>query len=584
MKEISPELLKPIPGPTNTQSNGDRNNNYAMGYSDIFMEMLQRRSAPRNAGHLLPLLRPGMTLLDLGCGPGSITSGLAAAVHPGKTHGVDLNEEQLGLARRQAQELGLENLEFHQSNALRLPFPDQHFDAIHCHGFLMHSPCIKEQLAEILRVLKPRGIQRWPQQRSLINHIKNHWFVMNQAGALRQDNTAGRTWWIANTAIKAAEASAGTFQQEEAIQHFANHPRHYHNMMDSNFSRHPLLCAELLRALMNEAKGIKVASSDHIWKRMNLNAGTLLLDAMPREEIRRIINEHVEAIMSKPEFVADRSKLRNRRPTRVLSLGAGVQSSCLALMADQGAYELPKPDFAIFADTGWEPQEVYDHLEWLEEQLSYDVIRVDNGNLRENILKGIMPDGSKFLGIPAYLTNPDGTSGILHRQCTTHYKTKPIHDYLKEYLHIQPRRRAPIDVQVEMWLGISTDEAIRQKPDREELVNKRYPLIELGFNRAQLLTWFNQNYPDRDLPSSSCIGCPYHSDSVWKQLKEKNPKSFQEAVFIDQALRNVPATKGAVKGDAYLHKSRIPLVEVDFSEATAYDDLMLEECEGLCGI
>ena len=99
-----------------------------------------------------------MTLLDLGCGPGSITSGLAAAVHPGKTHGVDLNEEQLGLARRQAQELGLENLEFHQSNALRLPFPDQHFDAVHCHGFLMHSPCIKEQLAEILRVLKPRGV------------------------------------------------------------------------------------------------------------------------------------------------------------------------------------------------------------------------------------------------------------------------------------------------------------------------------------------------------------------------------------------------------------------------------------------
>ena len=158
VKEISPEILQPIPGPTNTHSNSDRNNDYAMGYSDIFMEMLGRRSAPQNAGHLLPLLRPGMTLLDLGCGPGSITSGLAAAVHPGKTHGVDLNEEQLGLARQQAQELGLDNLEFHQSNALRLPFPNQHFDAIHCHGFLMHSPCIKAQLAEILRVLKPRGI------------------------------------------------------------------------------------------------------------------------------------------------------------------------------------------------------------------------------------------------------------------------------------------------------------------------------------------------------------------------------------------------------------------------------------------
>ena len=428
------------------------------------------------------------------------------------------------------------------------------------------------------------SIQRWRQQGSLINHIKNHWFVMNQAGALRHDNTAGRTWWIANTAIKAAEASAGAFNQEEAIQHFANYPRHYHNMMDSNFSRHPLLCSELLRALMTRARGISGIGSDQIWKKMNLNAGTLLLDSIPRDGIRTIIAGHVEAVMSRPEFVTDRSKLRNREPTRVLSLGAGVQSSCLALMAERGDYGIPKPDFAIFADTGWEPQEVYDHLEWLEEQLSYEVVVVKNGNLRENILKGIMPDGSKFLGIPAYLTNPDGTSGILHRQCTTHYKTNPIQDYLRRYLKIQPRRRAPIDVQVEMWLGISTDEAIRQKPDREEWINKRYPLIELGFNRAQLLNWFKETYPDRNLPSSSCIGCPYHNDSTWKQLKEKDPKSFQEAVFIDQALRNVPATKGAVRGDAYLHRSRIPLVDIDFSEATTYDDLMLEECEGLCGI
>ena len=159
VKEIPPELLQPIPGPTNTHSNSDRNNDgYAMGYSNIFMEMLQQRSAPRNAAHLLPLLWPGMTLLDLGCGPGSITSGLAAAVDPGRAHGVDLNEEQLELARRQALEHGLENLEFHQSDALRLPFPDQHFDAVHCHGFLMHSPGIREQMAEILRVLKPSGI------------------------------------------------------------------------------------------------------------------------------------------------------------------------------------------------------------------------------------------------------------------------------------------------------------------------------------------------------------------------------------------------------------------------------------------
>ena len=428
------------------------------------------------------------------------------------------------------------------------------------------------------------SVGRWRRQGDLSNHVRTHWFVGNESDALRQNNTASRTWWIAHTAVMAAKASAGAFTEEQAIEQFANNPRHYHNMMDSNFSRHPMLCAELLLALMTEAAGIKSASSDEIWKSMNLAAGTLLLDAMPRHQIRERINRYVDELMSNPVHVADRAKLRNRQPVRVLSLGAGVQSSCLALMAERGVYGLTKPDLAIFADTGWEPQAVYDHLDWLQSELSYEIIRVDNGNIRENILQGQMPDGSKFLGIPAFLVNSDGTTGILRRQCTTHYKTKPIHDYLRERLLIAPRRRAPMDVQVEMWLGISTDEAMRQKPDQEEWVTKRYPLIELGFSRAQLTNWFNEHYPGRYLPSSSCIGCPYHSDSMWKHLKENDPKSFHEAVFIDQALRNFPATKGAIKGEAFLHRSRIPLLEVNFDVTISYDDLMLEECEGLCGI
>ena len=428
------------------------------------------------------------------------------------------------------------------------------------------------------------SVGRWRRQGNLSNHVRTHWFVGNESDALRQNNTASRTWWIAHTAIMAAKASAGAFTEEQAMDHLANNPRHYHNMMDSNFSRHPMLCAELLLALMTEAQGIKSASTDEIWKRMNLAAGTLLLDAMPRDQIRQRINRYVDDLMSNPDHVADRSKLRNRQPFRVLSLGAGVQSSCLALMAERGEYGLPKPDLAIFADTGWEPQAVYDHLDWLQSELSYEVVRVDNGNIRENILQGQMPDGSKFLGIPAFLINPDGTTGILRRQCTTHYKTKPIHDHLRERLQIAPRRRAPLDVQVEMWLGISTDEAMRLKPDQEEWVTKRFPLIELGFSRAQLTNWFNEHYPSRHLPSSSCIGCPYHSNSMWKHLKENDPKSFQEAVFIDQALRNVPATKGVIKGEAYLHRSRVPLLDVDFADVTSYENLMLEECDGLCGI
>ena len=333
------------------------------------------------------------------------------------------------------------------------------------------------------------AIRRWPRhQGDPVSHAKLHWFVENEGDVLRKWNTASRTWWVAHTAVAAADSSAGAFTAREAIEHFANHPRHYHNALDSNFSRHPLVCAEVVRALLNEARGISGTGSDQIWKSLNLTSGTLLFDAMSRDDIRQHINRHIESIMSIPTYVSDRTQLRNRQPYRVLSLGAGVQSSCLALMAEHEEYGLTKPDLAIFADTGWEPPAVYEHLEWLKSQLSYEVVTVSTGKLRDNILEGKMTDGSKFLGIPAFIVNADGSAGILRRQCTTHYKTNPIQKYLREKFEVPTGRRVPVGIQIEMWLGISADEALRQKPDREEWVTKRYPLIERGFTRAQLMT------------------------------------------------------------------------------------------------
>ena len=289
--------------------------------------------------------------------------------------------------------------------------------------------------------------------------------------------------------------------------------------------------------------------------------------------------------MSDPALVSDRTKLRNQRPLTVLSLGAGVQSTVMALLAEREEYGLSRPDLAIFADTGWEPPAVYDHLEWLKSQLSFEVVTVQAaGNIKESILSGTNPEGRNFLDIPVYVRNPDGGSGVATRQCTRIYKLDPIRARLRERLEIQPRRRAPKSTQVEMWVGISADESARVKPSKDEWITNRYPLIENNFTRAQLLNWFNENYPGRYLPTSSCIGCPYHSDAVWKQLKESDPKSFQDAVSVDWSLRNVPTTRGAIKGEAYLHRSRTPLSEVDFSGVASYDDQMLEECEGLCGI
>ena len=435
------------------------------------------------------------------------------------------------------------------------------------------------------------SLQRWRIQSNtnLVNYIRSHWFVENSSEGLWMYNTAARTWWIAHTAIKAANASGGAFTAQEALDDFSNFAVHYHLLITKFvFVRHPIVHAELVRVLLNEAQGIKAEDGLYVlMRRLNHMSGTQILDMMPRDQLRTKILEHTEEVMSDSDLVADRTKLRNHEPFRSLNLGAGVQSTVLALMADRGEYGLPRPDVAIFADTGWEPPEVYAHLEWLKSELSFEVITVEAGNIKDNILAGVRPNGKSYLGIPAHLENPDGTLGVSKRQCTDDYKIRPIQNWLRERLELKHGRRAPKGIQVEMWLGISVDEITRQKESRDEWITKRYPLIERGFSRAQLLEWFNKNYPDRYLPRSSCIGCPYKSDAEWKRLIENDPVSFQDAVFVDRALREIPIVSNAITangGKAYLHQSRIPLAEVDFSTTTDYDSLMAEECEGLCGI
>ena len=150
----------------------------------------------------------------------------------------------------------------------------------------------------------------------------------------------------------------------------------------------------------------------------------------------------------------------NKTIYRVLSLGAGVQSSVLALLLSEEAPELMdhgyrKPDAAIFADTGWEPDYVYQHLDWLETQLSYPLIRVSSGNIKKNIKKGRTPSGHAFIDIPFYLVDEDGKKGMLWRQCTNHYKIRPILKQVRKDAGGQRGRPFPKDKSAEMWLGIS---------------------------------------------------------------------------------------------------------------------------------
>jgi len=116
------------------------------------------RTADKQAAWFLPYLKPGMTLLDSGCGSGSITVGLAKAVKPGQVTGLDISESEIRRARVRAADDKRTNIRFAVGNIYRLNFSDNSFDALFSHNVLEHVPDPYGALQEMRRVLKPGGI------------------------------------------------------------------------------------------------------------------------------------------------------------------------------------------------------------------------------------------------------------------------------------------------------------------------------------------------------------------------------------------------------------------------------------------
>lgn len=273
-------------------------------------------------------------------------------------------------------------------------------------------------------------------------------------------------------------------------------------------------------------------------------------------------------------------------PMHILSLGAGVQSSTLALMAAAGEVT-PMPHAAIFADTQAEPASVLKWLDWLEKQLPFPVYRVTRGSLTEVSLrlrqrvKSVGGTWSKSL-IPAHVANFDGTKGIMGRACTHDFKIAVLRRKQRELAGIGPREKS---VRVITWIGISLDEVHRMKPSRDRWCENRWPLIEKEMTRHDCKRWIESHgFPMP--PRSACVYCPFHSDHEWRRLRDQEPEEFKKAVQFERDLQAVKKVTGNMNGVPFLHGSLKPLDQVDFSTDTerGQGDLFGNECEGLCGV
>lgn len=168
---------------------------YSISDPQAQAEYVSMRRAARWVPFFLPHLRPGMRLLDCGCGVGSITLDLAEIVAPGETVGVDVDNGQLELARAAATTRGLNNARFETASVYALPFADASFDAALAHTLLFHLSEPLRALKELRRVLAPGGIV------AVADDDYSTWVVAPEDSAMR--------WAMAELSPKIIAANGG---------------------------------------------------------------------------------------------------------------------------------------------------------------------------------------------------------------------------------------------------------------------------------------------------------------------------------------------------------------------------------------
>ncbi|MER5715760.1 hypothetical protein [Streptomyces sp. NPDC002132] len=252
----------------------------------------------------------------------------------------------------------------------------------------------------------------------------------------------------------------------------------------------------------------------------------------------------------------------------------------MLMLAAEG--RLPKLDAAVFADTGWEPAAVYEHLDRLEREVAQPagipIHRVSAGNIRNDALD----PAHRFASMPLFIKNPDGGDGMTRRQCTAEYKLKPIKKKVRQMLGCPHPVPVPRGLYVEQWIGISRDEFGRAKDSGIQYLKSHHPLLYLdgaadgreGWTREDCLRYLRAN-GWASTPKSACIGCPFHGNRQWRALRDEHPDEWADAVDFDHAIRSGNARGNAngkpLLGEAYLHASRLPLDQAPIDRVTWHE-------------
>lgn len=256
------------------------------------------------------------------------------------------------------------------------------------------------------------------------------------------------------------------------------------------------------------------------------------------------------------------------QPLKILSFGAGMQSTALALMSCENAYaaqkgrEYPYPkvpvyDLVIFCDLGFEPPWVKHQADFVEK--SCESVGIWYKTLDTPLYQDLMRDFGKkrVVSIPWWTLGDDGHKSKMPRNCTIDYKVEEISKFIRWNVlgYRKGQRLKEEDKKAhEMHMGFSFEEKKRCKESPNPMFVNRFPLVDMELVRADNYAYIKDVW-GLDTKASACAFCPFHKNFFFKYLREHEPEAYRQLVGVDELLRdNNP--KPPMDSDLFISRSR----------------------------
>lgn len=267
---------------------------------------------------------------------------------------------------------------------------------------------------------------------------------------------------------------------------------------------------------------------------------------------------------------------------KILSCGAGMQSTALALMScanklikdgvtDKFTYtkQVPIYDLVLFCDLGLEPSWVMSQVYFIKEACKWAGIPfyILKSDLHEDYISNF--GKKRVVSIPFWTVDTDGKKGKMMRNCTLEYKITLMQNFVRWDIlgYRKGQRTKPEDLKAhEMHLGFSAEEKQRCKDNPHKMFVNRFPLVEMGLERKDNYAYTCDVW-GLETKASACCFCPFHTNYFFRFLKNNHKYEYEKTVKFDEMLENQqPNTK--IRSKLYISKSRKRI-----------KDLLPEECK-----